>query len=847
MASSVELRGWIGQRWSGTAANMNRSKLQARSTLFIPSRPSPGLLLAVIFAMNSSTWTRASRQLPTTSGRRAPLHNLWPASRQVAIPTQHRESRLLKCRRAYSTSCSLPALKDWLRVSDEVADAVAKNKPLVALESTIYTHGALSRDLPLEHEDLVRSLGGVPAIIAIINGVPTIGVTGQEMIRVVEAGGAVKVSRRDVSYLVGMGMAGQKMNGGTTISATMLLSRLAGIRVFGTGGLGGVHRGGESSMDVSADLTELGRTRVAVVSSGCKGFLDIPRTLEYLETQGCLVSTFVNGRSGKVDFPAFWARDSGIKSPSSVTTEKEAASIILAQERLGIESGILFANPIPEEFAVPSEEMRVAIEKAVSEANEQGFVGSTNTPYILKRLKELCGDRVVRANRELVRSNITRATNIAVELSRLLASEPRPASFNNGFVASSQSFRAPSEPNLVVDPQADVLVAGAVAVDLSCDSTKSKSGDASPKLRTSNPASISQSIGGVGHNIALAAHRSSSRTRVKFCSIVGDDIAGSNVITSLRKSGLDTTHVQKLDSAEYPGARTAQYIAFNDESKNLVMAMADMDIFTAYSFPDKWRAIVASTRPKWLVIDGNWSANTIRDWLRMGKDQNANVAFEPVSVEKSKRLFAPEAGIPKLNPFPRASIDLATPNIYELAAMYDAAKENGYLDSHEWFQVIDAFGMRGARDRFVRLISTELTDAGVPVQCVNLLPYIPMLFTKLGPKGVLFTTILGRDDPRLKDRDAEEYILARAPPDHATIGGIYMRLFPAETVEQVVSVNGAGDTFLGVLVSGLSQGGDVPTLINVAQKGAALTIKSTQSVSSELHKLEENLTGARFC
>ncbi|KAG6007837.1 hypothetical protein E4U21_005423 [Claviceps maximensis] len=795
----------------------------------------------------NSTWTRASRHLPTISGRRAPLQKLWPASRQVTIFEHHHKSGLSRCRHPYSTSCSLPVLKNWLRVSDEVVDAVAKNKPLIALESTIYTHGALSRDLPLEHENLVRSLGGVPAIIAIVNGVPTIGVTGQEMIRMVEAGDAVKVSRRDVSYLVGMGLTGHTMNGGTTISATMLLARLAGIRVFGTGGLGGVHRGGENSMDVSADLTELGRTRVAVVSSGCKGFLDIPRTLEFLETQGCLVSTFVDGRSGKVDFPAFWARESGVESPSTVTTEKEAASIILAQERLGIESGILFANPIPAEFAVPSEEMRVAIEKAVSEANEQGFVGSTNTPYILKRLKELCGDRVVRANRELVRSNITRATNIAVELSRLLASEPRPASLGSGCKSASLAVKAPLEtPNVVADPQADVLVAGGVAVDLSCDFTKSKSGHESPKLRTSNPASISQCIGGVGHNIALAAHRSSSRTRVKLCSIVGDDIAGSKVIASLRESGLDTTHVQKLDSAEYPEARTAQYIAFNDESRNLVMAMADMDIFTSHSFPDRWKATVASTNPKWLVVDGNWSANTIRDWVRTGKNHNANVnvAFEPVSVEKSKRLFAPESGIPRLNPWPRASINLASPNIYELAAMYEAAKENGYLDSDEWFEVIDAFGMRGARDRFVRLTSAELTDAGVPIQCVNLLPYIPMLVTKLGPNGVLYTTILGRDDPRLYDRNAEEYILARAPPNHPTIGGIYMRLFPAQTVDQIVSVNGAGDTFLGVLVSGLSQGGDVQRLINVAQKAAVLTIKSTQSVSSELHKLEKDLTGA---
>ena len=181
-------------------------------------------------------------------------------------------------------------------------------------------------------------------------------------------------------------------------------------------------------MDVSADLTELGRTRVAVVSSGCKGFLDIPRTLEYLETQGCHVSTFADGRPGKVEFPAFWARESGIRSPSVVTSEREAASIVLAQERLGIESGLLFANPIPEEFAVPSEQMRTAIEKALAEAVEQGYTGSANTPYILKRLRELCGDRVVSANRELVTSNIIRATNIAVELSRLLASEPRPAS-----------------------------------------------------------------------------------------------------------------------------------------------------------------------------------------------------------------------------------------------------------------------------------------------------------------------------------------------------------------------------------------------------------------------------------
>lgn len=217
-------------------------------------------------------------------------------------------------------------------------------------------------------------------------------------------------------------MTGRKIHGGTTIAGTMVLARLAGIRVFGTGGLGGVHRGGENSMDISADLTELGRTRVAVVSSGCKGFLDIPRTLEFLETQGCLVSTFADGRKGDVDFPAFWARDSGITSPSTFYSEKEAAAMIFAQEKLNIESGMLFANPISEEYGIPKAEMQAMIEQAVTEALEQGFTGNKNTPFILGRLKELTGERAVVANMALVKSNIIRATKISVELSQMLAS-----------------------------------------------------------------------------------------------------------------------------------------------------------------------------------------------------------------------------------------------------------------------------------------------------------------------------------------------------------------------------------------------------------------------------------------
>lgn len=200
----------------------------------------------------------------------------------------------------------------------------------------------------------------------------------------------------------------------------MILARLAGIRVFGTGGLGGVHRGGESSMDISADLTELGKTRVAVVSSGCKGFLDIPRTLEYLETQGVVVSTFRQNRPDPIDFPAFWAQSSGVRSPSVVQDPRQAAAAIFAQEQLGLEAGLLFANPVPTEYAIPSDQMAGIIDRAVREATAEGHTGSRNTPAVLKKITEYTDGLATKANIKLVQDNVRMATLVAVELSKFL-------------------------------------------------------------------------------------------------------------------------------------------------------------------------------------------------------------------------------------------------------------------------------------------------------------------------------------------------------------------------------------------------------------------------------------------
>ena len=398
------------------------------------------------------------------------------------------------------------------------------------------------------------------------------------------------------------------------------------------------------------------------------------------------------------------------------------------------------------------------------------------------------------------------------------------------------------------------------------------------------------SVGGVGHNVALAAHAigSPAGVRVRLCSLVGDDLAGTTVRHHMADHGLDTAGVRTL-----PGARTAHYVAVNGADKNLMVAMADMAIFAGSekeeekmkktsssssssssssnsmetdSWTTDWTTDVAAAGPRWLVADANWSAAGLHGWIRAARQQGASVAYEPVSVAKSGRLFA-GATTSAASVFPQPLVDLATPNHYELRAMHAAARQHGLvLDDPHWFRVIDSLGLgAGARERFVRLTSMALADEGVPQQAVQLLPYIPTLVTKLGSRGALVTRLLARDDPLLLDPAAERYLLVRAPPssyDNKTtddspgddpndyepaVGGVYMRLFaPAEDVApaDVVSVNGVGDTFLGALVAGLAQGGRVEQLIDVAQRAAVATLRSRASVGDGVAALAGELTAA---
>ena len=294
-----------------------------------------------------------------------------------------------------------------LALTDEVREALASGKPVVALESTIISHGMpypKNVQTAREVEQIIRDGGAVPATIAILHGVPRIGLTDAELDLLGSDENVRKVSIRDLPYVVA-----RKEHGATTVASTMRLAALAGIKVFVTGGLGGVHRGAESSMDVSADLTELSLTDVAVVSAGVKSLLDIGRTLEVLETLGVPVISV-----GSDNFPSFYSRSSGYRSPLRLDAPADIAAAMHAKWDLALAGGVVVANPIPVEDEMPEAEIGALIAKAVAEAEEQGITGAAITPFLLGRIVELSDGASLRANIALVKHNAELGAAIAV-------------------------------------------------------------------------------------------------------------------------------------------------------------------------------------------------------------------------------------------------------------------------------------------------------------------------------------------------------------------------------------------------------------------------------------------------
>ena len=290
-------------------------------------------------------------------------------------------------------------------IRKDVLDAIKNNAPIVALESTIIAHGMpypKNVEIALEVEEEVRKEGAVPATIAVIKGEIIVGLTREEIEYIGKTKGVMKLSTREISYCVAM-----KKNGATTVSATSYLAKLAGISVFATGGIGGVHRGASETFDISRDLDELSQTNIVVVSAGAKSILDLPKTLEYLETKGVLVIGF-----GTDEFPAFYTRKSGLTVPK-VQSETDVARIYAEKDRIGVKSAILVANPIPQEYEIEKSIVDKWIDQAVKEASEQGIKGKALTPFLLSRIVEISGGRALSANIELVKNNARVAARIA--------------------------------------------------------------------------------------------------------------------------------------------------------------------------------------------------------------------------------------------------------------------------------------------------------------------------------------------------------------------------------------------------------------------------------------------------
>lgn len=300
-----------------------------------------------------------------------------------------------------------------IETSDSVRAALEAGKPVVALESTIISHGMpypRNVETALSVEQHVRDNGAVPATIAVIGGKPTVGLTPDQIEYLGKKGlNVTKISRRDLPQIMATGQ-----DGATTVASTMILADRAGIRVFATGGIGGVHRGAERSMDVSADLQELAQTDVAVVCAGAKAILDLPKTLEYLETHGVPVLGY-----GTDDLPGFYTPDTGLQVDHRVDSPAEIARLLQAKWSFGLRGGVLVTNPVPAEFAMPRTRIDSAVEQALAEAEAQGVAGKESTPFLLARVTELTGGDSLATNIRLVENNARLAALIACEIAEL--------------------------------------------------------------------------------------------------------------------------------------------------------------------------------------------------------------------------------------------------------------------------------------------------------------------------------------------------------------------------------------------------------------------------------------------
>ncbi|TFK57060.1 indigoidine synthase A-like protein [Heliocybe sulcata] len=762
-----------------------------------------------------------------------------------------------------------PRFPPFVDIAREVQDALHAGAPVVALESTIITHGMpypTNLSTALSVEGIVRAHGAIPATIGIIEGRVKVGMEKQLLERLVQAsqdGKVVKVSRRDVGPVIALGK-----DGGTTCSATLIFAALAGIKVFATGGLGGVHRGGESSLDISADLHELARCPVGLVSAGVKSILDIGRTLEYLETLGVPVLTY----GDTDDFPAFYSPTSGFKSSYSVNDPTSAARILHTQSLLSMPTGALFAAPIPAAYHAASSKIQAAVEQAVRESEENGMStrGKEVTPWLLGRVGELTGGGSLESNVALIENTAKIGAQIAVAHSGLVKEQrdgpgtstfrlPVPAQPKASSSVSTTSLpllgsssvvnsTAPAPPH-TTPTAADLVVLGAAAIDITAHPLPTADTGADLQAHSTSPGRVSLSLGGVARNVAEAAYRllpSTSVSPVTLVSPVGQDAFGRLLFDELQRIGMRTDGL--VHDAD-PQQRTAVCNMVMDARGGLVGGVADMGVVERLEGKRAVQAL-ATLRPKVVALDANLKSEAIKEVVKWCREHRVKTFFEPTSVTKSTAILPAIASSLSSSTVQESPVTFASPNLLELKHLYQTARSDAYdLTSHpSWWHTIDAFSLGSEfRTDLEHLARREqalgfLVDGGVFQMAVNLLPFFQHLIIKCGELGVI---VVMRTNAAASPIWASERsnIHTRSIVAH---GGtsvreiVVLKHFPATSVDPaaIVNVTGAGDSLVGSILASLvrspSAFEDTRTMdeaIDLAQRSAVMTLQSANAVS----------------
>ncbi|KAG3117063.1 hypothetical protein PI124_g4503 [Phytophthora idaei] len=693
------------------------------------------------------------------------------------------------------------ALSQRLALSEEVSEAMygRVKRPVVALESTIISHGMpFPQNLHMaKHvEEVVRSHGACPATICIADGALKVGLAEQDLTQLAELGaGAKKCSTRDIAAAV----TDKKVVGATTVSSTMRIAHAAGIKVFVTGGIGGVHRFCEETMDISTDLMELSRTPVAVVCAGVKSILDIPRTLEFLETHSVPVIGYKTDQ-----FPAFFTQDSGEKAHLRRDTPQDLARLIHESEALGLPNGHIIAvsNPKP----VPSELINEAIELGLEEVAAKSIHGQAVTPYLLKRVNEITQGVSLTSNIDLVNNNATVGSQIACALFDLENGSVVDPTAKSGIV-----YSLPDKSSTTSSGKR-VLVVGGLVLDIISSST-------SPLIRgTSNIGTIKQSSGGVGRNIAECLHR--LRLDPLLVSSIGNDASGSILLDNLKKLGMNTSGINISDNLS-----TAVYSAVLDSTGDIDAAIADMSAFESIeseAISDK-----AIDRAKLVIADGNLVPATIGDLFKRSARLDVDTWFEPTSVQKAIRVVE-GGGV--------SSMKYMSPNADELHAISTAIRQKADLsaesnEADERFPLTKESGII-RKEEMTRLKNDLITTLLAMADGDTKRPKHVMV--TLGKHGALVASInMSADDLReiVEDCDFDVEIWGM----HHVHGGhsVTMAHLPGMEIP-VKNCTGAGDSMVGGTVYGLLEGYDILQSCHMGMIAARKSLASEHAINPEL-------------